>query len=71
LIFASLAEDQADIIADSGISAKVTSDAWAGAIAALVTGIKAGRLGDSFVAAIELCGTELARNVPPGETQVQ
>jgi len=67
LIFASAAERYAEIVADSGINAKVTPDAWAGAVAALVGAIKAGRPGDGFVAAIELCGAELARNFPPGE----
>jgi putative membrane protein len=67
LIFASVAERYAEIVADSGINAKVTPDAWAGAVAAMVSAIKAGRPGDGFVAAIELCGTELARNFPPGE----
>jgi putative membrane protein len=66
LIFASVAERHAEIVADSGINAKVTPDAWTGAVAALVSAIKAGRPGDGFVAAIELCGTELARNFPPG-----
>jgi len=47
------------------ISGKETSDAWVGAIATLVTAIKAGRLADGFVAAIERCATELARNIPP------
>jgi len=67
LIFASAAERYAEIVADSGINTKVTPDAWAGAVAALVGAIKAGRPGDGFVAAIELCGAELARNFPPGE----
>jgi putative membrane protein len=67
LIFASAAERYAEIIADSGINAKVTPDAWAGAVAAMVSAIKAGRPGDGFVAAIELCGAQLARNFPPGE----
>jgi putative membrane protein len=67
LIFASVAEHYAEIVADSGINAKVAPDAWAGAIAALVGAIRAGRPGDGFVAAIELCGAELARNFPPGE----
>jgi putative membrane protein len=66
LIFASAAERHAEIVADSGINAKVTPDAWTGAVAALVSAIKAGRAGDGFVAAIELCGTELARHFPPG-----
>jgi putative membrane protein len=67
LIFASVAEHYAEIVADSGINAKVAPDAWAGAVAALVGAIRAGRPGDGFVAAIELCGAELARNFPPGE----
>ena len=67
LIFASAAERYAVIVADSGINAKVAPDAWAGAVAALVGAIKTGRPGDGFVAAIELCGAELARNFPPGD----
>jgi len=67
LIFASAAERYAEIVADSGINAKVAPDAWAGAVAALVGEIKTGRPGDGFVAAIELCGAELARNFPPGD----
>jgi putative membrane protein len=67
LIFASAAERYAEIVADSGINAKVTPDAWVSAVAAMVAAIKAGRPGDGFVAAIQLCGAELARNFPPGE----
>jgi len=67
LIFASVAEHYAEIVADSAINAKVTPDVWADAIAAMVTAIKAGHPGDGFVAAIELCGAALAQNFPPGE----
>src|SRR5262249_27573873 len=56
LIFASAAEHYAEIVADSAINAKVTPDAWANAVSALVSAIKAGRPGDGFVAAVELCG---------------
>jgi putative membrane protein len=66
LIFASAAERYAEIVADSGINAKVTPDVWVGAIGALVSAIKAGRPGDGFVAAVDLCGAELARHFPPG-----
>ena len=67
LIFASVAERYAEIVADSGINAKVTPDVWDQAIAALTAAIKDGRPGDGFIAAIELCGAELARHFPPGE----
>ena len=66
LIFASIAERYAEIVADAGIDAKVTSDVWDQAIAALIAGIKAGRAGDGFVAAIERCGAVLALHFPPG-----
>jgi putative membrane protein len=66
LIYASLAERYAEIVADAGIHAKVTSDVWDQAIAALVAGMREGRAGDGFVAAIERCGAVLAEHFPPG-----
>ncbi len=67
LIFAAAAERYAEVVADSVINAKVTPDAWVDAVAAMVEAIKDGRPGDGFVAAVELCGAELARHFPPGE----
>jgi len=66
LIFASVAERYAEIVADSGINAKVQPEAWSKAIAAMISAIKDGRPGDGFVAAVKLCGAELARHFPPG-----
>jgi len=66
LIFASVAERYAEIVADSGINDKVSPDAWTGAIAAMISAIRDGRPGDGFVAAVELCGEELAWHFPPG-----
>ena len=66
LIFASVAERYAEIVADAGINAKVTPEVWDKAIAALISGIKAGRAADGFVAAIEQCGAVLAEHFPPG-----
>ncbi|HEY7665694.1 MAG TPA: TPM domain-containing protein [Xanthobacteraceae bacterium] len=66
LIFASVAERYAEIVADAGIDAKVTPDIWEQAIAVLIAAIKAGRAGDGFVAAIERCGAVLAQHFPPG-----
>jgi putative membrane protein len=53
-------------VADAGINAKVTPQVWDMAIAALIEGIKQGRAGDGFVAAIEQCGAVLAEHFPPG-----
>lgn len=68
LIFASVAERYAEIVADAGINEKVTPQVWDSAVHALTTAIKAGRPGDGFVAAIEQCGAVLAQHfpLPPG-----
>src|SRR6516164_2721958 len=56
----------ASVVADSGINAKVQPDVWSKAVAAMISAIKDGRPGDGFVAAVELCGEQLARYFPPG-----
>jgi putative membrane protein len=68
LIFVSLAERYAEIIADAGINEKVTPEVWQSAVEALTAAIKQGRLGDGFVAAIAQCGAVLAEHfpLPPG-----
>lgn len=66
LIFASLAERYAEIVADRGINAKVGPDVWQAAIDAMIDGIKDDRPGDGFVAAVERCGAVLAQHFPPG-----
>jgi putative membrane protein len=65
LIFASAAERHAEIVADAGIHAKVDQSVWDHAVAALIAGIRAGRPGDGFTAAITACGTVLAEHFPP------
>src|SRR5262245_26912992 len=66
LILASVAERYAEIVADSGINAKVRPEVWSKAVAAMISAIKDGRPGGGFVAAVELCGEQLARHFPPG-----
>jgi putative membrane protein len=66
LIFASLAERYAEIVADSGINAKVTPAVWEHAIAALIAEMKQGRVAEGFIAAISRCGAVLAQHFPPG-----
>jgi putative membrane protein len=66
LIFASAAERYAEIIADTGIHAKVGNAVWEQAMAALVAAIKSDRAGDGFIAAVEQCGAVLAQHFPPG-----
>ena len=65
LIFVSLAEHYAEIIADAGINEKVTPDVWENAVAALTAG-ESSRAASSegFVAAIAQCGAVLAEHFP-------
>ena len=64
LIFVSLAEHYARIIADDGIDARVPQSHWQGAVDALTAHAREGRVADGFVAAIEMCGAVLAEHFP-------
>ena len=65
LIFVSLAERYARIIADEGIAAKVGNREWQAAVDALTAHMRDGRIAQGFIAAIERCGTVLAAHAPP------
>jgi putative membrane protein len=65
LIFVSLAEHYARIIADEGIAAKVGNAEWQAAIDALTAHMRDGRIAAGFTAAIERCATVLAAHAPP------
>ena len=64
LIFVSLAEHYARIIADDGIAQKVHNAEWQAAIDALTGHMRDGRIATGFIAAIERCGTVLAAHAP-------
>ena len=64
LIFVSLAERYARIIADEGIAARVPQSQWQGAVDALIGHMRDGRIADGFIAAIESCGDVLATHFP-------
>lgn len=64
MIYVSLHDRCAELIADQGINAKVQPDTWKGIVAKLVREIKAGRPTDGYIAAIRECGDQLARHFP-------
>jgi len=64
LIFVSLAERYARIVADEGIVARVPQSEWQGAVDLLVAHMRAGRIADGFIAAIEACGVVLMTHFP-------
>jgi len=65
LIFVSLAERYARIIADEGVALKVPNAEWQAAIDALTGHMRDGRIAAGFIAAIERCGAVLAAHAPP------
>ncbi len=67
LIFVSLAEHYARIIADDGISARVPQSHWQGAVDALIAHTREGRVADGFIAAIEMCAAVLAEEFPSAD----
>ena len=67
LIFVSLAERYARIIADEGISARVPRSQWQAAVDVLIVHMREGRTAEGFVEAIDLCGDQLAQHFPRTE----
>ncbi|MGH6812146.1 MAG: TPM domain-containing protein [Methylocella sp.] len=66
LIFVSLTEQYARIVADDGIASKVHQSVWQDAIEALLDHMRGGRIAEGFVIAVEKCGKVLAEHFPPG-----
>ncbi len=64
LLFASLMERRAVILADKAISEKVSQEAWREVCDILVEGIKKGNMGLAFSSAIAKCGEILAPEFP-------
>lgn len=64
LIYLSLAERRAEIIADEAIASKVTPEVWGDAMHALLGPIRAGQVGEGMVAAIGKVGAVLAEHLP-------
>ncbi|WP_448582709.1 TPM domain-containing protein [Thermaurantiacus sp.] len=65
LIFASLHDQMAEIVADEGIYAKVSPDVWGEADAALLAEARRGNLAQGFVRAVGIVGAILAEHFPP------
>jgi putative membrane protein len=64
LLYLSLAERRAEIVADAAIHAKAPQEEWGEAMAALVSAMHDHRPGDGMAAAIERIGAVLAKHFP-------
>ena len=67
LIYLSLDEHRAEIVADEAIAAKVAPEVWGDAMAAMLAHLRDGRLADGLVAAVEKVGVVLAAHFPRAE----
>jgi len=65
LIFLSLTERYAEVIADSGIADRVEQMRWNAIVTDLTEAAREDRLADGLVGAVEACGALLAERFPP------
>jgi putative membrane protein len=70
LIYLSMREHRAEIVADEAIASKVAPEVWGDAMAALLVHIRDGRVAEGMVAAVERVGTVLAEHFPRAEGDV-
>lgn len=67
VIFLSMREHRAEIVADQAIADKVSPEVWGVAMAAMLGHIRAGRTADGLAAAVEQVGAVLAEHFPRSE----
>jgi putative membrane protein len=70
LLYLSIAEHRAELIADAAIHDRVAPEVWGDALALLLAAVKNERPGDGIVAAVGAIGTVLAEHFPKGVTPV-
>lgn len=66
LLYLSLREHRADIVADEAIASKVPAEVWGDAMAALIERVRAGRPGEGMAEAVAHMGVILAEHFPRG-----
>ena len=67
LIYLSMREHRAEIVADEAIASKVSPETWGEAMAAMLVHIKQGRCADGMIAAVDKVGAVLADHFPRAE----
>ncbi len=66
LLYVSLREHRADIVADEAIAAKVSPEVWGDAMASLIERIREGKPGEGMAEAVRQMGVVLAEHFPRG-----
>jgi len=67
LFFVSLGERYVEVLADREIHNRVAPETWESLVADFIAAVKAGRLADGFIAAVEACGATLEKHYPGGD----
>lgn len=70
LIYLSMAEHRAEIVADEAITGQVSPEVWGHAMASMITEIAQGRVADGMIAAVREVGVVLAEHFPRAENDV-
>jgi len=70
LIYLSMREHRAEIVADEAIASKVPTEIWGDAMAAMLVHIRDGRVADGMIAAVEQVGVVLAEHFPRHEHDI-
>jgi putative membrane protein len=66
LIYLSLAEHRAELVADAAVHASIPHEAWGAVMAVLVDAVADGRPGEGLAAAVTAVGDLLEPHFPPG-----
>lgn len=66
LLYLSLREHQAEIVADEAIAGKVSAEVWGDAMLALIREVRAARPGEGMAEAVRRMGAVLAEHFPKG-----
>ena len=64
MLFVSLAERYAEVVADAGINSRVPQETWDGVVAGLIAHARRAEIADGFVEAIGTVGALLAEHFP-------
>jgi len=70
LLFVSMAEHYAEVIADAGIHARVEQDEWNAIVATLIHHASRSQMAEGFVMAIGQAGTLLEKHFPAGTDNI-
>lgn len=70
LIYLSLAEHRAEIVADETIASQVDPRVWGDAMAAMLAELREGRMADGLIAGVERVGKVLSAHFPAAENDI-